>query len=210
MYISSVVIEDFTGNRYPEIVLANHTIMTMFDRNGLIVWSRAISDSSGAAAPAAFNFNLDGRPEIVYSDEHYLYIIRGIDGAILDKVPHLSLTGFENPVIADIDNDQVADIVVVSSGVRFEHGEGVTAYSDPAWPDTRPIWNQYNYRITNVLDLGEIPVTEPHQWLLYNNCRTQYSNLPDVPVPVTKHHVALLALLAIVPLIVLINSTRKW
>lgn len=64
------------------------------------------------------------------------------------STPRLSGTGIEYPVVADIDNDGSAEIVVVSNGGR----PPVVAIRDveDRWIQARRIWNQHTYHVTNV------------------------------------------------------------
>lgn len=98
---------------------------------------------------------------------------------IIDQEIAKSLTGWESPVVADIDNDGIADIIVVSSDPA---DPGVRIFTDDAWPDARSMWNQFNYRITNVEVNGIIPPVEPYHWLLYNTCRAQLSSNERIPI----------------------------
>jgi len=182
IYPSGITIADFHGDTHPEIVLTKHKTMFMYDRTGSLLWSKILLDDSGASTPSAFDIDLDGKYEIIYNDEEFIYIIRGEDGVILDSAPFESSTDRECPVIADVDNDGEADIVCVSS-----YGNpGVMVFSGQGWPGTRPIWNQFNYRITNVQDLGGIPVSEPYNWLIINNYRAQISYTPSCCLPIIE------------------------
>jgi len=168
-FASNPCIEDFNADGYPEILLTVHSTMTLFDRNGAVVWTKSFYDYSGANGPAAFDLDQDGICEILYNDEDDFYVLKGLDGSVLESAPVPSLTGFECPVIADVDNDGSADVVVAGSSSPA----GVRVFSNPEWKSARPIWNQFDYRITNVHNLGQIPRFEPDQWLLFNNYRTQ-------------------------------------
>jgi hypothetical protein len=92
-------------------------------------------------------------------------------------VERSSATQTENPVVADVDNDGSAEIVVVSN-------EG---YGDPMpepplqvfrdkedrWIQARRIWNQHTYHVTNVREDSTIPQFEPPHWEQLNTFRTQ-------------------------------------
>lgn len=70
-------------------------------------------------------------------------------------------------MVADIDNDNQAEILVgSSSGLRaFEAADGT------AWANTRKIWNQHGYHITNINDDGSVPQYEEPSWLTHNTYR---------------------------------------
>lgn len=67
----------------------------------------------GIAAGTAFDFLGDGGAEAMYADENTMFIFDD-SGEELLRVPRSSLTNVEYPVVADVDNDGSAEIVVVS------------------------------------------------------------------------------------------------
>jgi hypothetical protein len=96
-------------------------------------------------------------------------IYRGIDGAILYELPNTSHTVTEYPVVADVDNDNNAEIIVVANGIN--NGLRVIGDANDTWVNTRKIWNQHAYHITNVNDDGTIPQFEANNWETFNNYR---------------------------------------
>src|SRR5690606_24535107 len=130
-----------------------------------------------------FDFNGDGRAEVIYGDEWKLYILDGRDGNILYEHSKPSGTFLELPVIADIDSDGRAEIVAIANnGVRdnpntpeneAETGIYVFGGASNNWVNTRKIWNQHAYHITNVNDDGTIPSHPLNNWLVpgLNNFR---------------------------------------
>ena len=76
----------------------------------------------------------------------------------------------------DVDNDNNAEIVVVSDA--FYGGKvGIQVYGDlnDTWVNTRKIWNQHAYHITNVNDDGTIPQFMAKNWERYNSFRQNQS-----------------------------------
>ena len=51
-----------------------------------------------------------------------------------------------------------------------------------AWTNSRPLWNQQTYHITNVNDDLSIPVAEANSWEVHNTYRTQTSEPQPLPV----------------------------
>jgi hypothetical protein len=113
-----------------------------------------------------FDFDNDGINEICYRDMYTLRIIKPVipyiknvyvhsgsgtasnnhPEVILLSVPCGSRTGYEYAVIADIDNDASADMIVPggTSTAAYSHIYAVSTNGDkfaPAWP----VWNQYMY-----------------------------------------------------------------
>jgi hypothetical protein len=56
----------------------------VYETNGAVKWSTAVSDySSSVTGSSVFDFEGDGRAEVIYGDEYYLRIYRGVDGSEL-------------------------------------------------------------------------------------------------------------------------------
>src|SRR3546814_11060166 len=63
-----------------------------------------------------------GRAEVVYSDEQTLWIYDGATGAVRWSRPMSSGTTIEQPIVADVDGDGQAEIVVNLAGGRTAAG----------------------------------------------------------------------------------------
>jgi hypothetical protein len=186
---------DFDGDGRRELAVAGGSRYTVFDLDcdiasgsgagctrpdGLprgVLWSRPSQDrSSNVTGSSVFDFDADGVAEVVYGDECYVRIYRGTDGEVLFSSSASSGTGYELPVIADVDGDFNSEIVFsMTRGVScpatdpiftrgtstFETGTGfrVLRDVDDRWAASRPIWNQHAYAVTNVNDDGTIPRT---------------------------------------------------
>ncbi|MDX9720221.1 MAG: CARDB domain-containing protein [Myxococcota bacterium] len=188
-------IADFDGDGRPEFAVAGASRYTVFDLDcdidgdtaegcsrepGLprgVLWSRPSQDlSSNVTGSSVFDFDADGVAEVVYADECFVRIYRGTDGEVLFSRSRSSGTGYEYPVIADVDGDFNSEIVVaLTRGVScpaqdpifslgtslFESSNGIVVMRDveDRWAASRPIWNQHAYSVTNVRDDGRIPRT---------------------------------------------------
>ena len=135
-----------------------------------VFWTMSHSDNSGSTGLSLFDFNQDGYAELVYRD---LYNLRIINGSLVHHQTHAavsapynlatiaccSATGIEYPVIADVDLDGEAEIVVggASSPTDFGYLYYFKSNGNP-WAPARHIWNQYAYNNTNVNDDGSIPL----------------------------------------------------
>jgi hypothetical protein len=179
------MIGDADGDGTPEIIVAAITQLVAFRADLSILWQSTIQDSSSNRTGATlFDFNGDGRAEVIYRDELFLRIYDGPTGQVLWQVPMSSCTWTEYVLVADIDLDGSADIVAVANNnCGFGLQRGVYVYSDPTWWPTRSIWNQHHYCITNVNDDGSIPTTEPPSWLLHNTYRLNPTFNPTLPLP---------------------------
>jgi hypothetical protein len=179
------MIGDADGDGTPEIIVAAATRLVAYRADLSILWQSTIQDSSSSITGATlFDFNGDGRSEVIYRDELFLRIYDGPTGQVLWQVPMSSCTWTEYVLVADIDRDGSADIVAVANNnCGFGPQRGVYVYSDPTWWPTRSIWNQHHYCITNVNDDGSIPTTEPPSWLLHNTYRLNPTFNPTTPLP---------------------------
>ena len=71
------------------------------------------------------------------------------------------------PTLGDVNGDGVVDIVLGGY-------EGIFVLSHIGrWVDSRPLWNQHNYHITNINDDWSVPISEQNSWALHNTYRTQ-------------------------------------
>jgi hypothetical protein len=166
-------------------------------------WSRdSDDDSSRATSSSVFDFNGDGSAEVVYNDECEVRVFRGSDGTVLYNEPSRSRTGIENSVVADVDNDGNAEIIVGSNNAVAdrcdEDGDtptgvnGLRVFGDPTdtWVAARRVWNQQSYHVTNVNESGGIPEHEAESWRVlngrtYNTYRSQprsFGVAPDLAV----------------------------
>ncbi len=69
-------------------------------------------DSSYTTGSSVFDFDADGQIEVVYADECYTRIYDGKTGDVLFSSKQSSRTAYEMPIIADIDNDDSAEILM--------------------------------------------------------------------------------------------------
>ena len=182
-------VADFNGDGTPDVALAGGIGYTVIDgvkamnlantNPQTILWGVTTTDcSSAATGSSVFDFDGDGKADVVYSDENYLRVYDGPTGTVKFSVCNTTGTLVEFPVIADVDNDGHADIVVVSNayasgnpGYQCNDGKaiaqaGVRIFGDTAgsWVRTRRVWNQHAYHVTNVNEDGTIPKKELSNW----------------------------------------------
>jgi hypothetical protein len=177
-------VADFDLDGRPEIGVAGCGAYTVFDadctptgdfafcppaRVDGVLWTAATQDhSSSATGSSVFDFEGDGAAEAVYNDECFLRIYEGATGRVLFQTANSSRTGTEYPVIADVDGDGNAEIVVSANDDQVvrdgcEAGtHGVYVYGDRLrnWVRTLPIWNEHTYHVTNVAPDGTVEAHE--------------------------------------------------
>jgi hypothetical protein len=183
-------IADFTGDGVPDVATAGGVGYVVFDGADLvnpavpgpstIQWIKPTTDcSSASTGSTVFDFNGDGTAEVVYSDQQKLRIYDGPTGDVLFETCNTTATLIENPVVADVDSDGRADVVVVSNaygsaspslqcndGMALgQSGVRVFGSASDAFVRTRRVWNQHAYHVTNVAEDGTIPQNEPANWL---------------------------------------------
>jgi hypothetical protein len=123
---------------------------------------------------------------VVYGDERYLWVFNGTDGSIVSRIDKSSCTWYEYPLVADVDADGHAEIVgVANNNCGYGSERGVYVWGDDQSVDTRDVWNQHTYHITNVLQDGAIPKREEPNWLVagLNDFRLNQYLPGEQPVP---------------------------
>lgn len=173
-------IANFDGDPAPEIGVAGRTRYTVYNLDGSVLWSNTIQEiSSSRTGSSVFDFDGDGSAEVVYNDENNLYVFSYVgtaSAAIVWQTPNSTLTAHEYPVIADVDRDGNAEIIVGANDFGRGPGlqTGLRLFGDVRdnWVPTRGIWNQHSYHITNIEPNGTIPWPEQSSWVAYNTYRT--------------------------------------
>ena len=146
-------VHDFDGDGKSEYATSSANNYTTYKPQGpVILWKAAVSDQSGIAAGTAFDFLGDGVAEAMYADEQFMFIFDGT-GQVLLQIPRTSGTLSEYPIVADIDNDGSAEIVVVSCMYMGVPSPTVQVIRDKMdrWIQARRIWNQHTYHVTKVV-----------------------------------------------------------
>ena len=103
----------------------------------------------------------DGDFDVVYADETELHLNEGTFGTSIYKAPHCSATIYEEPVVADVDGDGSANVVLVRNNVAgadvgcasyVQPGVQVLREAKSRWANSRALWNQHAYVATQVCD----------------------------------------------------------
>jgi hypothetical protein len=155
--LSTPAVADLDGDGMPEIVVAGGNTLWTMNHDGSVLWSAPVTDESGATGASIFDFEGDGQPEVVYIDELEMAVYDGLTGALkFYSSEHASATMFDYPVIADVDGDDQAEIVVCHNGYK----SSISIYGDKnkSWAPARKVWNQHAYSITNINDDLSVPI----------------------------------------------------
>jgi hypothetical protein len=206
-------VADFDGDGRPEFAAAGRGQYAVYDldctdggeaafcgtsRTDGILWSLVVQDlSSSVTGSSVFDFEGDGKAEVVYNDECHLYILAGEDGTELLKMENSSRTAAEYPLIVDVDGDGNSEFIVPANDDQIVRDgctvgtHGLFAFGDlnDKWVRTRQVWNQHSYHVTNVEASGAIPTVESNSWsgAGLNNYRQNVQgagvfNAPDLSV----------------------------
>ena len=156
--LSVPTIGDIDGDGEVEIIVAGGNLLVALNADGSTLWEAKVHDESGATGASIFDFEGDGEPEVVYIDEMQMIAFAGATGAIkFYSGEHASNTMMDYPVIADVDADDQAEILVCHNG--FSTAMSVYGDQDESWMPARKLWNQHPYGISNISDDLSVPVT---------------------------------------------------
>ncbi len=114
-------VADFDGDGKPEIGVAQQNYYSVlkpkFGSNTIdVLWKTQNHDlSSAVTGSSVFDFEGDGKAEVIYADECFLWVLDGQTGAVRFAASHTSFTATETSLLADIDGDGRAEMLMVSN-----------------------------------------------------------------------------------------------
>jgi hypothetical protein len=191
--IGPPLIGDLNGNGQLSIITVRPNKLMSFSYNGSIIlsqeWNVDAQDISGFTGLTLFDFNNDGKKEIIYRDEGFVRIIN-VETNLpkeLAKIfcPVNSLQ--EGPIVGDLDNSGHSKICVSCALASKGNTGKLTIFgppdSLPGWAPARSIWNQYNYHVLNINDDLTVPRVQKNNATYkngkYNNFYVQESLLDE-------------------------------
>jgi outer membrane protein assembly factor BamB len=172
---------DFDGDGNVDIAVGASTGFTVLSRDMELLFQYSMIDD-GLTATTAFDFLGDGQAEAIYADKDKLLFFDVAAGELVMTWPHSGEMDY--PIVVDVDNDDSAEVIVVSNGTIDTSGffpvyvektaptVQVLTDSQNRWIPTRRIWNMSNYHVTNVLEDGRVPAQEQPHYQRQNTFRT--------------------------------------
>ncbi|TRX51400.1 hypothetical protein FNH22_24220 [Fulvivirga sp. M361] len=188
-------IGDLDGDGQLNVSFVSGRFLYALDENFNQKWRADVNEeTSGFTGCTLFDFNADGKTEVVYRDEQWLYIINGTDGTVFTQKQCISRTSVDYPIVADVDADGSTEICVLCGTIDAVSGDKknfcdlefsaqaqVRIYksdSEP-WVPARRLWNQHGYFNANVNDDLSIPVNlQKHHLVWSTGSCTQGPNRP--------------------------------
>jgi outer membrane protein assembly factor BamB len=190
--LSPPAVHDFNGDGRPEVAVSTGIKFLLFTEDLELEWSRPMNSESGVSVGTSFDFLGDGTAEAVCVDDHTVTIVNSETGEVFGSLPRNNdsspvnpvynsgqyyVERGANPVVADVDNDGSAEIVVVSNNISplLAPTVKVIKARNRGWVSARRIWNQHTYHVNNVREDGTIPRVEEPFWkpAQHNTFRTQ-------------------------------------
>jgi hypothetical protein len=181
-------IADLDGNGKMNASYVSGKFLYALDEELNLMWRKVINEeTSGHTGCTLFDFNGDGKSEIVYRDEQFLYIINGTDGSIYNQQNCVSRTNREYPIVADVDADGSTEMCVPCGfsdtkakeefdDLEYSRYSHVRVYKSAAepWVPARRVWNQHGYFNVNVNDDLTIPKRQQKHHLVFStgSCTT--------------------------------------
>jgi hypothetical protein len=172
---------DFDGDGKVDIAVGASTGFIVLNRELKLIYKYDLTNP-GFTAATAFDFLGDGEAEAIYAEADKLLFFDVAAQKLVMTWPH---SGFlDYPVVADVDNDDSAEVVIVSGGYvdttqllpgwipKTPPTVQVLTDSMNRWIPTRRVWNESGYHVTNVREDAVIPSPEQPHYQRQNTFRT--------------------------------------
>jgi hypothetical protein len=161
-----VAIEDLDGDGRAELLFGYHDQLYVLGIEGdacVVRWSKKVDATDGLSSGTAFDLLGDGTAEAIHADRSHVRLYAD-DGELLFQIEHGARESIANPVVADVDGDGAAEILIVSSEpiagtqpLTLTPSLVVLENADDRFAATRRVWNQHTYHHSDVSELGRIP-----------------------------------------------------
>ena len=175
-------VADIDDDGLPEIIVSSLHKLTVFESDGTVKRTFDIDDPSGVTSATVFDFENDGLLEVVHTDEHNLRILDARTLVQRFITANSSVTVYEVPVVADLDGDKQAEIIVTGFDrdlALATPGIRVFKARNGAWADAGSAWGSAAFHVNEINEDSTLPLIETPSWLTHNTYRVQQSPLPD-------------------------------
>lgn len=180
--LGAPTVADIDDDGLPEIVVSSKRKLTVFETDGTVKRTFDIDDVSGVTSATVFDFENDGLLEVVHMDEHNLRILDARTLVQRFFTANSSRTVYEVPVVADIDGDKQAEIIITGYDDDFAlRSPGIRVFKarNGAWADAGSVWTSQAFHVNEINEDSTLPLVETPSWLTHNTYRVQRSPLPD-------------------------------
>lgn len=178
-----------------EVVFAQNNELLALDHDFSILWTYEFNNNFAIdLSTSAFDFDNDGAVEILMRSIFDMLVFDGASGTVLYKNECASATTYDYPVVADINDDGLTEMICVCGADpaipdvalpsdEAYYGMKVYGAANRPWIGSRPVYNQQNYFNTHINDDLSIPLqiqshAKAFQQLDLNNYRVQ-AKLPN-------------------------------
>ncbi len=103
-----------------------------------VLWSIEVQDRSEATGSSVFDFQGNGRNEVVYNDECRLLVLDGQTGQPLISQINTTRTATEYPLVVDINGDGRSNIAMIANNDQYDRD--CEHFLDPGSSNVRPDW----------------------------------------------------------------------
>ncbi len=176
-----VCIGNVDDDPHPEAIYKTLEYLYVVDNDFTLIWQTAIDENGTGMTPATlFDFDGDGKMEVVHRDENSLEVYSGNSGSLLDEYTCYSITGYEVVIIADANGDGKADILTACntnpSSISNSNEGHVRLFQSAAspWMPARSVWNQHGYFNVNINNDLSIPKQQQQHHLQFPQGSNNY------------------------------------
>jgi hypothetical protein len=176
-----VAVHDLDGDTQAELVFGlqdSFYVLSVEADVCALFWSKKVDTNVGSSSGTVFDLLGDGEAEAIYADRSRVQLFSS-QGELLFMTERNARESITNPIVADVNGDGAAEIVITSSEVVAGDPEPMTpsptllvlANVDNGFAPARRVWNQHTYHHSNVREDGGVPVAEAPHWLSENSFR---------------------------------------
>ncbi len=150
---------DLDGDGKTEVVAAYDSAVHALTLDGSLLWELPIDGQQNSLLGCSvFDVDGDGLPEVLISDRSGFSILDGATGAVRYTLAQPGI-GFwtASPVVADLDGDGHADILIVGTGTSGAPALTALTNDGDGWSAAPNHWNTPGWAGTGVTAAGRVP-----------------------------------------------------